>query len=223
MAKQILLEHNFDTKPLCEEVGGKKIWTVHGTFLSGSDGPKRRPNKNGRCYPMPILESAVKVYETNYIKTNMSAGELQHPSSLTINPDRVSHIITEMTRDGNFYVGKAKILNTDCGRTVMALLEGGLAVGISSRGNGSIINEDGISVVQNDYSIVACDLVLQPSGEACFINGLVESAGFIWNTLQEDTRFLEELKKDIKKTPSKRLDEAKLQAFQKFMDRLKTI
>ena len=76
-----------------------------------------------------------------------AVGELNHPEGPTINLDKVSHKITELNWDGNDVMGKASILNTPMGNIVSGLLEGGVKLGVSSRGMGSLVQKNGASYV----------------------------------------------------------------------------
>ncbi len=212
----LLIEENFQTEVLSEDVGGKKNWFISGIFMQSDV-----VNRNRRNYPAAIMEKAVGEYDRNFVKTKRAMGELNHPTSIQINPERASHVITEIKRDGKNFIGKARILRTPMGNVVSGLLEGGVVLGVSSRGTGSVISEGGIDVVQPDFGIAAIDVVANPSANEAFVQGLMEGKEFVWNTLEEDVALVERIKSEVMKAKSKNLQEAKIVAFQKFMNRLK--
>ena len=88
-------------------------------------------NRNGRVYPMQVLDEQVKKYTDNYVNQNRAYGELGHPSGPTINLERVSHMITDLTKDGTNYIGEAKIMDTPYGKIVKNLMDEGAKLGVS--------------------------------------------------------------------------------------------
>ena len=111
---------------------GKKL-CIEGIFLQG--GIK---NRNGRMYPVDILEREVNRYCTTFVKQGRALGELGHPEGPTVNLDRVSHKITSLVREGNNFVGKAQLLSTPMGKIASSLIGEGVKLGVSSRGVGSL-------------------------------------------------------------------------------------
>ena len=107
------------------EKTGKKDMFIEGIFLQA--GIK---NRNGRMYPIDVLESEVKRYVRETVDKGRAYGELGHPSGPSINLDRVSHIITELKRDGNNFIGKAKLTETPMGNIAKGLLESGANLGV---------------------------------------------------------------------------------------------
>lgn len=213
----MLVESNFDTQTLCEEKNGTKNWYINGIFMQEDVN-----NRNRRFYPKNVMESTVNNYVNEYVKTSRAVGELSHPDTPAINLERVSHIIESISHEGKNYIGRAKVLKTPMGSIAIGLLEGGVKLGVSSRGTGSLVeNGSGINVVQPDYKLSTIDIVYNPSAPDAFVQGLMEGHSFVWNTLEEDVEFVEQLKKGIKKTSSKNLQEAKIDAFKKFMDKVK--
>jgi hypothetical protein len=180
---KLITEVNDNLTVLREEVvdesgekTGKKNYFIEGIFLQG--GIK---NKNGRVYPEAVLDKQVKEYTKNYVESNRALGELGHPDGPTINLDRVSHQITELTKDGSNYRGKAKILDTPNGRIVKNLIDEGIQIGVSSRGLGSLKkNNRGINEVQDDFHLVtAGDIVADPSAPDAFVQGIMEGKEWI--------------------------------------------
>ena len=106
---------------------------IEGVFMQAE-----KKNRNGRIYKRSILEKAVDDYNTQQVKTGRAVGELNHPDSPTVNLKEASHRILSLEWQGDNVVGKALILNTPNGQTVKGLLDGGVRLGVSSRGMGSL-------------------------------------------------------------------------------------
>ena len=129
-------------------------------------------NQNGRVYPREVLVREAKKYHKEFIKQSRAMGELDHPESSVVNLANVSHNITEMNWNGDDLVGTVEVLNTPAGNILKELFKGGIKLGISSRGMGSVeaMNEDGDSQeVQNDFELIAFDFVSNPSTHGAFM------------------------------------------------------
>jgi hypothetical protein len=182
---------------------GKKNYYVHGIFMQGD-----LKNRNGRIYPSQILEKEMNRYQKSFIETKRALGELGHPDGPQINGDRVSHLITEMKRDGSNFIGKAKILSTPMGEIVKTFIDEGVKVGVSTRGLGSVKpTRDGIMEVQNDFHLATVDIVTDPSGPDCFVNGIMENTEYYydiasgtWRAQQLIEEAVKEVKKEYKRT-----------------------
>lgn len=148
-----------------------KHWYISGVFAQADV-----PNRNNRIYPLAILEREVKLFDQNYIATQRAVGELSHPDSMEINPDRAAILIESLTQDGSNFLGKAKVLPTPCGRIVEGLLEGDVKVGVSTRGCGSLKKEkNGVSEVDDDYRLFTIDVVLNPSAPDALVDSIFEN------------------------------------------------
>lgn len=155
---------------------GSKDYFLKGIFMQSN-----LKNRNNRMYSEEVLDKEVKRYTDEYISKNRAYGELGHPSGPTINLDRVSHMIKELYKDGNNYIGKAKIMTeTPMGKIVKNLIDEGASLGVSSRGMGSLKNNrEGIAEVQNDfYLATAADIVADPSAPDAFVEGIMEGVDF---------------------------------------------
>jgi len=117
-------------------------------------------NANKRVYPVSEITNAVKTINEQIKEGNSVLGEVDHPDDLKINLDRVSHMISEMWMDGPNGYGKLKILETPMGQLVKTMIQGGVKLGVSSRGSGNV-NESTGQVA--DFEIVTVDVVAQPS------------------------------------------------------------
>jgi len=157
---------------------GKKDYKIRGIFMQADI-----KNKNGRVYPMEILQKEVKRYNEEFINEKRAYGELGHPEGPTINLERASHMITALYPDGKNFIGEAKILATPMGEIVKTLMDEGAKLGVSSRGMGSLEEKkDGASYVRNDfYLATAADIVSDPSAPSAFVEGIMEGKEWVWN------------------------------------------
>ena len=181
---------------------GKKQYFIEGIFMQGD-----LKNRNGRIYPSAVLEKEMNRYNKDFIQTKRALGELGHPDGPQINGDRVSHLITEMKRDGSNFVGKAKILGTPMGNIVKTFIDEGVKVGVSTRGLGSVKQtKEGIMEVQDDFHLATVDVVTDPSGPNCFVNGIMENTEYYYDITSGTWRaqdFIEEAVKEVKKQYTK--------------------
>jgi hypothetical protein len=134
--------------------GGKDLY-MKGICIQGGV-----ENANKRVYPVSEITNAVKTINEQIKEGNSVLGEVDHPDDLKINLDRVSHMISEMWMDGPNGYGKLKILETPMGQLVKTMIQGGVKLGVSSRGSGNV-NESSGHVA--DFEIVTVDVVAQPS------------------------------------------------------------
>jgi len=200
---------------ITESVDGKKNLCIEGIFMQAES-----QNKNGRIYPRNILVNEVARYNQTYIKENRALGELGHPEGPTVNLERVSHIITNLTESGNDVIGKAKILGTPYGKIVENLIDSGVKLGVSSRGMGSLKEVNGVNMVQEDFMLAAVDIVADPSAPNAFVNGIMEGKQWVWDNgvlKEQDVAYWH---KKIKNTPSKKLEEQYLKAFKTLLSKL---
>ena len=215
---KLIKEHTEQVKYLVEEKLGKgKEYFIEGVFLQSN-----LKNRNGRVYPVEILDNEVKRYNDEYVNKNRAFGELGHPDSPTINLDRVSHMIKSLRRDGDNFIGRAKIMDTPYGKIVKSLIDEGATLGVSSRGMGSLNRKGDIAYVGNDFTLAtAADIVADPSAPNAFVEGVMESKEWV----MVDGRFVEkdlrEAQAAIRKASSKNLEEAKLKVFMDFLAKIK--
>ena len=140
-----------DVKFLAEkDDSGKKNYKIKGIFMQGNI-----KNRNGRVYPTEVLEKEIKRYDDKFIKNNRAYGELGHPEGPTVNLDRVSHMVTSLDRDGDNFIGEAKIMSTPMGNIVKNIMDEGGTLGVSSRGMGSLEQRNGANYVKNDFMLAA--------------------------------------------------------------------
>ena len=160
-----------------DDAEGKKDYRIKGVFLQAEF-----KNRNGRIYPMPVLEKEVSRYNKEYIQKKRAFGELGHPDGPTVNLERVSHMITSLSPDGKNFIGEAKITDTPYGKIVKNLIDEGAKLGVSSRGMGSLEPRRGAQVVKDDfYLATAADIVADPSAPNAFVEGIMEGKEWIWD------------------------------------------
>ena len=195
---------------------GQKDYKIKGVFMQGEI-----KNRNGRVYPMQVLDEQVKKYTENYVNQNRAYGELGHPSGPTINLERVSHMITDLTKDGTNYIGEAKIMDTPYGKIVKNLMDEGAKLGVSSRGMGSLKQNGNSQVVQKDYHLAtAADIVADPSAPDAFVEGIMEGKEWVWDNGVLREAQVNEYKEEITKTSKADLEGAKLKIFTDFLSKL---
>lgn len=202
-------------KPVLQEgTDGKKSYFIEGIFAQAET-----PNRNKRTYPYKIMEREIGKYQ-RIIEQKRSIGELNHPNHPMVNPERASHLITELKFDGNNVVGKAKILGTPVGNTVKSLLDEGVQLGVSTRGLGSVKQlPSGINEVQSDFTLNTIDIVSDPSGIDCWVNGIME--GVEWVNQNGNWVMVERIKESIKKSSIKEIAENQAKWFEYFLRNIK--
>ena len=175
------------------EDGGSKNYKIRGPFLQAEI-----KNRNGRIYPMHILEKEVGRYNKEYIQKNRAFGELGHPDGPTVNLERVSHMITRLYPDGTNFIGEAKVMDTPYGKIVKNLIDEGAKLGVSSRGMGSLVPMRGAQVVKDDfYLATAADIVADPSAPNAFVEGIMEGKEWVWDNGAVKEMDIENYKKEL--------------------------
>ena len=196
---------------------GEKQYKIQGIFAQTD-----KKNRNGRVYPKAIMEKAVAKYDKEQIKTNRAVGELNHPEGPTVNLDKVSHLIKELKFEGNDVVGKAQILDTPNGKIVKGLLDGGVQLGVSTRGMGSLENRNGAMQVREDFILSTVDIVQDPSAPEAFVNGIMEGVEWVWNNGVLKPQEIEEMETEIKNAPRKVAYETSVREFKNFLSLIKS-
>lgn len=224
---KLFREINEEVQILTEESDkGDKKYFIEGVFLQGN-----LKNRNGRVYPMNILDTEATRYSKNFIEQKRAFGELGHPEGPTINLERVSHMITSLHKEGDNYIGKAKVMDTPYGKIVKNLIDEGAKLGVSSRGIGSLEEKSGVNYVKDDFQLAtAADIVADPSAPDAFVNGILEGKEWVYqagllitkNTLHAE-EMVEETQKELRKVRSvdpRRLEEKAVKAFSRFIQNL---
>jgi len=203
---------------ITESQDGKKFHYITGPFMRSEI-----VNGNGRMYPLGIMEREVEKYNKNYIKEGRAFGELGHPDTPKINLERTSHLIVSLVREGKDFIGKARVMDTPYGKIVQNILEAGGKLGVSSRGMGSLREQNGVNVVQDDFELrTAADVVADPSAPDAFVTGLMENVEWVkdeklgWKALEK----AEDYKKYVHKEYKRLDEEKKLNMFKSFLNNL---
>ena len=202
---------------LTEEKNGKKSYAIEGIFMQAES-----KNRNGRVYPRAVMESAVDKYNQEQVVPGRAVGELNHPEGPTVNLDKVSHKIEKLDWSGNDVMGKATILNTPMGEVVKGLLDGGVKLGVSTRGMGSLQRGNDAMVVKDDFILNAVDIVQDPSAPGAFVNGIMEGVEWVWNNGIIEAKAIEKMETEIKKAPRSDLYETQVREFKNFLSLLKS-
>ena len=198
-----------------KEKGGKNHF-IEGVFMQSE-----AKNRNGRVYPKMVMEKAVDRYVTEQVNTGRAVGELNHPEGPSINLDKVSHIIESLNWVGNDVVGKARILETLMGNIVKGLLDGGVRLGVSTRGMGSLEEKNGVMYVKDDFHLSTVDIVQDPSAPTAFVNGIMEGVEWVWNNGVIQSQVIEKMETEIKKASRTNLHEVQIREFKNFLSLMK--
>jgi hypothetical protein len=201
---------------IVENKNGKKSLFIEGVFLQGNI-----KNRNGRMYPMETLRREVSRYNENHVVQGRALGELGHPDGPTVNLDRVSHMITSLTQNGNDFEGKAKILNTPNGNIVQSLLAGGANLGVSTRGVGSLKPQGGFQLVQDDFHLAtAADIVADPSAPDAWVSGIMESTEWVLTNAGWKPMQYEKARKMIKEATKSEIEDVALKLWTNYISKL---
>ena len=195
--------------------GAGKSYFIDGIYVQANT-----PNRNNRCYPLPIIEKEVNRYTENFINQKRSLGELGHPESGSINLDRASHLITKLEKNGNDFIGRSKLLDTPMGKIAKNFIDEGVKLGVSTRGFGSLkaANRAGIQEVADDFHLATVDIVADPSAPHAFVEGIMEGKEFYLKEGVLCERRMEDIRKEVKGLTKKQLDEgALLKIFERFL------
>ena len=214
---KLISEQIQDVQYLSEEdEKGKKNYKIKGIFLQGDI-----KNRNGRIYPVEVLEKEVNRYSKEFIDENRAYGELGHPEGPTVNLERVSHMVTSLKRDGKNFVGEAKIMSTPMGKIVSNIMDDGGKLAVSSRGMGSLQQKNGANYVNKDfYLATAADIVADPSAPQAFVQGIMEGKEWIWNNGILKEVEVAEIQEDIERGIRSRNAKYQALAFAKFLKKL---
>jgi hypothetical protein len=173
MSKKVLLREYYELCDggVCQDLlteDEKKFVTDGGMILSGIMQMAETVNGNGRIYPSCVLQKEVKNYQ-KLVKERRALGELDHPEESVINLRNASHIVTACWMEEHKVMGKIKVLDTPSGKILKSLVEGGCAIGISSRGMGSVTENNGQTIVEDDFQLICFDVVSEPSTPGAFM------------------------------------------------------
>lgn len=174
---------------ISESVGDKKEYYLTGIFMQSEI-----KNRNGRIYPKSVLKEAVKAYQDK-INGKIAVGELNHPDRPNVDLTEACMLIESLEWEGNNIVGKAKVLDTPKGKIVKALIDGGVKLGVSSRGMGAVKSMNEGTLVES-FVLTAIDVVDTPSAPLAQVDSLYESAEWVlvegeWTKQEKKTQLNE--------------------------------
>lgn len=198
------------------EAGGRSFY-IEGVFMQAE-----QQNRNGRMYPLEVLQKETERYVTEYVNKNRAYGELGHPEGPTINLERVSHMTKSLRQEGHNFIGKAKIMDTPYGNIVKNLMVEGACLGVSTRGMGTLVERnDGVKVVKDDFYLATCaDIVADPSAPDAYVRGIMENKEWVC-----DNGIIREVdvarqRQVIQKSSKKDLEENMIKVFKDFISKL---
>jgi hypothetical protein len=212
---KLITEEISSVKFITEGKGAKKKMYIEGVFLQGDI-----KNRNGRMYPVNTLAREVGRYNESFVQKGRALGELGHPEGPTVNLDRVSHKITSLRQEGNNFIGKAQLLETPMGKIAKSLIAEGVTLGVSSRGVGSLREDNkGCKVVGEDFMLAtAADIVADPSAPDAFVSGIMEGKEWVWEGGILREQLAQKTEKRINTlVDQKALEEHKLNLFNDFL------
>lgn len=209
---KLITEHTQDVHFITEKTNGENKLFIEGIFMQAEI-----ENRNHRIYRKPILEKAINLFITEQVQTGRAVGELNHPEGPQINLDKVSHRITELTWSKNDVIGKAQILKTPMGEIARGLIEGGVKLGVSSRGMGSVEKKESKIYVKDDFVLATIDIVQDPSAHKAFVDGIMEGVEWIVGKNGELEQHVDTMRKKLHKVSARNLHEAQLTAWEHFL------
>jgi hypothetical protein len=173
MSKYLLTEYyelcpNGTCEDLLTEAEKNLVRNSNAMFLTGVMQRAEAKNGNGRRYPREVLQREVENYK-KLVRDRRAVGELDHPDSDIVNLKNSSHIVTDIWWDGDDVKGKVQVLTTPSGQILRNLIEGGVKLGISSRGLGSVAQAGADTIVQDDFQLICFDFVSEPSTTGAFM------------------------------------------------------
>lgn len=211
---KLLAEQITDATFIFEETKTGENVFIEGTFLQGDI-----ENRNGRMYPMEILEAEVNRYVKEFVDRKRAFGELGHPEGPVINLERVSHLILSLKKEGTNFVGRAKVMDTPFGKIVKSLIKEGAQLGVSSRGLGSLqVGRGGVNIVRDDFHLAtAADIVADPSAPEAFVKGIMEDREWIYENGLWKVREIEAYKAEIRAANKNQLESKIIDCFEHFL------
>jgi len=212
--------HEEEYEYVLEEENSKSSKTL---YIKGPYMMAESVNKNKRIYSVEEMAREVQRYSNEMIANNRAMGELNHPTSAEINPERACHLVVEMKQDGNFFYGKSKVLSTPMGTIVKNLINDGVRIGVSSRALGQLEEQAGGINKVKDMRLIAIDCVADPSSPSSFVNGILESKQFILDSDGKYSEVYEGFEKTLHNLPRKDIAEYLKRQVIDFFNKLKGI
>lgn len=179
---------------------------VTSLYISGPYMMANEKNKNNRIYTLEEMAKDVERYKSEMITTKRAMGELNHPTTVEVDLERACHVVTELKQDGNFFIGKSRVLSTPCGTIMKNLIEDGVSVGMSTRALGRLEEKNGVNYV-HDMRLIAIDCVADPSCPKAFVNGILESKQWIIRNDGKYEELYDSFENSLKTLPRKDTNE----------------
>lgn len=195
---------------------------IEGPYLMAEE-----ENRNGRIYSADEMEKEVERYTEQMIQSGRAIGELNHPTSAEINPERACHTVLSMKREGNMWHGKSKILDgVPMGDLVKGLLLNGVKLGVSSRALGTLSETDGTRKNRvSNFHLICVDVVSDPSVHSAFVEGVLESRTWMLDSNGECKECMDfmykKLDKSLNTLPKKDANHYIQEQIQKFLSSLR--
>jgi len=197
MSKKYLLREYYElcAGGVCQDLlsESEKLEVKNGaTFLSGVMQRCDEQNGNGRVYPAPILQREVKNY-MKIVKENRACGELDHPEDSVVNLKNASHMVKSLWWEGKDLMGKIRVLSTPAGKILESLINDGVMLGISSRGLGSVSEQQGKTLVEDDFQLICFDIVSEPSTQGAYMMMNESKQKQVWSKADRINRLLNDI------------------------------
>lgn len=174
-------------------------------YVSGPYMQFGEKNRNGRIYEGEEMIREVARYTEEMINQKRSLGELNHPTSAEVNPEKACHMVTELKQNGNVFYGKSQVLSTPVGQIMRSLIMDGVKLGMSSRALGQLEEKQDANYVK-EMRLVAVDCVADPSFPKAFVNGILESKQYVLSQDGSFSETYEHFESGITNLPRKDLD-----------------
>lgn len=191
-------------------------------FVTGPYMQFGEKNRNGRIYEEHEMCNEVDRYVKEMVNEKRSLGELNHPTSAEVNPEKACHMVTELKQNGNIFHGKSQVLSTPAGQIMRSLIMDGVKLGMSSRALGQLEEKQDANYVK-EMRLVAIDCVADPSFPKAFVNGILESKNFV---LAQDGSFsetYENFEQGIRNLPRKDLDHYLKEQICRFLNKINRV
>mgnify|MGYP002045293689 FL=1 len=117
-------------------------------------------------------------------------------------------------------MGKALILDTPMGQIVKGLVEGGVQLGVSSRGMGSLTMKNGANYVADDFMLNTVDIVQDPSAPNAYVNGIMEGVSYEMDRPGHFVKVIDEGETEVKESKVKFSEEQQSAGFEHFLSKL---
>jgi hypothetical protein len=206
--KKVMIKNSDGT--LTESLQEIKHWKIRGPFIMAE-----KKNRNGRFYPGELVEREIQKYNEEYINPGISWGCLGHPPTPNTDESKISHYISELKWDSHAKVGVGELVITNGPVGLQAAScfeEPGRRLCVSTRGTGSLSST---GRVNEDWNLLAVDLVHVPGGQDCMVNAIYESKQWVVSLNENNQRVFSEFENNLKKHGTRNLGHDLMEYFSK--------